>query len=150
MTAASNRYQVSIEADPSLDATGGVAASALNQFLRQELGFPSDRIYEIMSMKVNKAWDYEDFKNQYVDTSEAMREVLSRSRGTRVFVANGYYDLATPHFATEYTFSHMGLDTEVSKKVRMEYYEAGHMMYLHKASLERLAAHIREFMEDTL
>jgi carboxypeptidase C (cathepsin A) len=138
-----------LEADPSLDATGGVAASALNQLLRDELGFDSDRIYEIMSMRVNEAWNYEDFKNQYVDTSEAMREVLSRSRGTRVFVANGYYDLATPHFATEYTFSHMGLDPEVRTNVTMEYYEAGHMMYVHERSLDALARHLRDFVKES-
>jgi carboxypeptidase C (cathepsin A) len=139
----------SVEADPSTDATGGVAASALNQLLRDELGFESDQIYEILSMKVNRAWNYEDFKNQYVDTSESMREVMSRSRRTKVFVANGFYDLATPHFATEYTFSHMGLDPEVRANVRMEYYEAGHMMYVHKPSLDALAGHLREFIEET-
>jgi carboxypeptidase C (cathepsin A) len=138
-----------IEADPSLDATGAVATSALNHYLRDEIGFDSKEIYQIMSMKVNERWEYEDFKNQYVDTSENMREVLSRSTGTRVFVANGYFDLATPHFATEYTFSHMGLDPEVRKNVRMEYYEAGHMMYLHQPSLEALAGHLREFVNDT-
>lgn len=138
-----------IEADPSLDATGGVAASALNQFLRQELGFDTDEIYEIMSAEVLQKWDYEDFKNQYVDTSEALREVMSRSRGTKVFVANGYYDLATPYFATEYTFSHMGLDPEVRPNVSMEYYEAGHMMYVHLKSLDRLAGHLRDFVKQT-
>jgi carboxypeptidase C (cathepsin A) len=138
-----------IEADPSLDATGAVATSALNQYLRDEIGFESKEIYKIMSMKVNERWEYEDFKNQFVDTSEKMREVLSRSTGTHVFVANGYFDLATPHFATEYTFSHMGLDPEVRKNVRMEYYEAGHMMYVHQPSLAALAGHLREFVNDT-
>lgn len=138
-----------IEADPSLDATGGVAASALNQFLRQELGFESDKVYEIMSAKVLENWDYEDFKNQYVDTSEAMREVLSRSKGTKVWVANGYYDLATPYFATEYTFSHMGLDPEIRANVSMEYYEAGHMMYVHRKSLDAMAGHLRDFIKRT-
>ncbi len=138
-----------LEADPSLDATGGVAASALNQYLRQELGFVSDKVYEIMSAKVLQNWDYEDFKNQYVDTSEAMREVLSRSRGTKVWVANGYFDLATPYFATEYTFSHMGLDPEVRANVSMEYYEAGHMMYVHRKSLDEMAGHLRDFIKRT-
>ncbi len=138
-----------IEADPSLDATGAVAASAINQMLRGELGFDSDQIYEILSFKVNQAWNYEDFKGRYVDTSENMREVLSRSRGTKVFVANGYYDLATPYFATEYTFSHMALDPEVRANVRMEYYEAGHMMYVHIPSLRKLSDDLRKFVEST-
>jgi len=138
-----------IEADPSTDATWAVATSALNHHLRSELGFEAEDIYEVMSMRVNERWNYEDFKNRYVDTSENMREVLSRSRGTQVFVANGYYDLATPYFATEYTFSHMGLDPEVRKNVRMEDYEAGHMMYVHQPSLVALSGHIREFIEET-
>jgi carboxypeptidase C (cathepsin A) len=139
----------SLESDPSGDATRGVAASALNHYLRNELGFDSEDIYNILAMDVWKNWDYEDFKGRYVDTSEKLRDVLSRSKGTRVFVANGYYDLATPHFATEYTFSHMGLDPEVRKNVELAYYEAGHMMYVHKPSLEKLADDLREFVNQT-
>ncbi len=138
-----------LEADPSTDATGGVAASALNQYLRQEIGFESDDIYNVMAMDVWKTWDYEDFKGRYVDTSENFREVLSRSRGTKVLIANGYYDLATPHFATEYTVSHMGLDPEVRDNITLTYYEAGHMMYVHQPSLKQLAADLREFVEST-
>jgi len=138
-----------IEADPSIDATVGVAASALNQYLRGEIGFESDEIYEIMGMDVWKNWDYENFKGKYVDTSEKFRELLSRSRGTKVLVANGYYDLATPHFATEYTFSHMGLDPEVRENIELTYYEAGHMMYVHDPSLQQLASDLREFVKET-
>ena len=138
-----------IEADPSADATTAVATAALNDYLRRELGFESEDIYEILSLDVNRRWDYEDFKNRYVDTSEEMRELMSRSRGTKVLVANGYYDLATPHFATEYTFSHLGLDPEVRENVRMEYYEAGHMMYVHRESLEKLASDLRNFVTET-
>lgn len=138
-----------IEADPSSDAATPVATATLNDYLRREIGFESDDVYEILSLDVNRRWDYEDFKNRYVDTSEQMRELMSRSRGTKVLVANGYYDLATPHFATEYTFSHMGLDPEVRRNVRMEYYEAGHMMYVHDESLQDLAADLRELVAET-
>jgi carboxypeptidase C (cathepsin A) len=135
-----------IEADPSIDSTGGVATSALNHYLRDDIGWDSEDEYLIMGPEVWKNWDYEDFKGKYVDTSESLRELLSRSRGTKVLVANGYYDLATPHFATEYTFSHMGLDPEVRENVKLTYYEAGHMMYVHHPSLEQLAADLREFV----
>ncbi len=138
-----------LEADPSIDATGGVAASALNQYLREEIGFESEDIYNVMVMDVWKNWDYEDFKGRYADTSENFREVLSRSRGTKVLIANGYYDLATPHFATEYTVSHMGLDPEVRENIELTYYEAGHMMYVHEPSLKQLAADLRRFVEST-
>jgi carboxypeptidase C (cathepsin A) len=140
----------SLENDPSGDATRGVAASALNTYLREEIGFETDDTYRILEADVWKEWDYEDFKGRYVDTSENFRDLLSRSRGTKVLFANGYYDLATPHFATEYTISHMGLDPEVRQNVQLTYYEAGHMMYVHQPSLRQLAADLRQFITSTL
>ena len=137
---------VSSKDDPSLDTTDAPMTAALNNYLREEIGFDSSDFYKAMSMEVWEAWDYEQFKNRYVDTSEKLAELLTRSPGTRVLVANGYYDLATPHFATEYTFSHMGLDESLRKNVAMEYYEAGHMMYVHRPSRERLVERIREFV----
>jgi carboxypeptidase C (cathepsin A) len=138
-----------LENDPAHDQISGPFTATLNQYLRDELGFEDDAFYETLSMKVNEAWDYEDFKGHYVDTSENLRDLMSRSPRLRVFVANGLFDLATPHFATEYTFNHLGLDETLRKNLRMEFYEAGHMMYLHKPSLERLSDHLRGFIEET-
>lgn len=66
-----------------------------------------------------------------------------------VFVASGYYDLATPFFATEYTVSHMGLDPSLKKNIEIREYEAGHMMYIHEGSLSKLATEVREFVART-
>jgi carboxypeptidase C (cathepsin A) len=139
----------SLEADPSGDATRGVAASALNQFLRDEVGFVSDEIYTVLSLDMWKTWNYEEFAGRYVDTSADLGSLLTRSRATRVFVASGYYDLATPHFATDYTMAHLGLDPGVRGNVHTEYYEAGHMMYLHRPSRERLAGQLRSFIDES-
>ena len=100
----------------------------------------------MLSEEVFKEWDYEDFKNAMVDTSEALRQTMARNPAMRVFVANGYYDLATPHFATEYAFDHMSLTPEQHDRVTMTYYEAGHMMYIHRESREALAADVRSFI----
>ncbi len=134
------------EADPSIDAVLGTYTSALNDYVRRELDYDSELPYEVINEKVWQNWDYEDFKNAYVDVSETLREVMSRNRFMKVFVANGYLDLATPHFATEYTVSHMGLDPEVRPNLTMAYYEAGHMMYVHQPSLAALAADLRAFI----
>ena len=138
-----------LENDPAHDQIGGAFTATLNHYVRQELGFENDAFYETLSLKVNEDWDYEDFKGHYVDTSEKLRDVMSRSRRLRVFVANGLFDLATPHFATEYTLNHLGLDETLRKNLRIELYEAGHMMYVHKPSLERLSDHLRGFVEET-
>ena len=135
-----------IEEDPSMDAVLGSYASALNDYVRRELEYESDLPYEVISFKVNENWDYDDFKNAHVDVSETLRATMSRNPFMRVFVANGYYDLATPHFATEFTFAHLGLAEALRSNIRMGYYEAGHMMYVHTESRRRLAEDVRAFI----
>lgn len=64
----------------------------------------------------------------------------------RVFVANGYYDLATPYLATRYTFDHLELDESRRANITTTYYEAGHMMYIHDPSLAQLRADLEAFL----
>ena len=64
----------------------------------------------------------------------------------KVLVAQGYYDLATPFHAAYYSLSHMGLDASLRDNVVIEEYEAGHMMYLHEASLAKLKQDVSRFV----
>ena len=75
---------------------------------------------------------------------------MSQNPDLHVHVANGYYDMATPFFATEYTFNHLGGDPSLLDRVEMSYYPAGHMMYIHKPSLIRLTENVRRFMDRAL
>jgi carboxypeptidase C (cathepsin A) len=64
-----------------------------------------------------------------------------------LFIASGYYDLATPYFATEYTLSHLGLPPEARERVSTREYEAGHMMYIHLPSLTLLSSDVQTFLK---
>ena len=68
----------------------------------------------------------------------------------KVFLACGYYDLATPYFASEYTFKHLGLDESLRGNISTSYYEAGHMMYIHMPALEQLRKDLAEFIQKAL
>lgn len=138
-----------MENDPSIDATMGVYTSALNDYVRGDLAYESDLPYEILTERVHP-WDYEDFKNSYVDVSETLREAMSRNPFMKVYVGNGYFDLATPHYATEYTFAHLGLAPELLGNVSMHYYGAGHMMYVHLEELARMKTDIAGFIVDAM
>jgi carboxypeptidase C (cathepsin A) len=142
-----DRYRVGshLEHDASLDALTGPYTSALNDYVRRTLEYESDLPYEILTERV-MPWSYEDFENAFVDVSETLRGAMTRNPAMRVFVANGYYDLATPFSATRYTFDHLGLDPELEGNVSMGYYEAGHFMYVHTPSLLRLRADLGEFI----
>ncbi len=134
------------EFDPSYAAIQGPYTATLNDYVRRELGFESDLPYEILTDRV-RPWSYAEYQNRYVNVGEHLREAMARNQALRVFVANGYYDLATPYFATLYTFDHLGFDPGYEERVRMGFYEAGHMMYIQKASLERLREDLLGFLD---
>lgn len=134
-----------IESDPSMAAILGPYTGALNHYLRSELKFESDLPYEILTGRV-RPWSYAQFENRYVNVAETLRRAMTQNPSLRVFVANGYYDLATPYFATRYTFDHLGLDPSLRDHVQMGYYQAGHMMYIHQPSLQQLKQDLAAFV----
>ena len=133
------------EFDPSMAAIMGPYTAALNDYVRSELNYESDLPYEIMTNRV-RPWSYAEFENAYVDVARTLREAMHTNPALKVFVANGYFDLATPYFATQYTFNHLGLDASLQGNLRMSYFEAGHMMYVHLPSLEKLKADLADFL----
>ncbi len=141
--AAGERY----EFDPSYAVIQGPYTGAMLDYVREELKFESDLPYEILTDRV-RPWSYGDSENKYVNVSEDLRRAMAQNPDLNVFVGSGFYDLATPYFATAYTFSHMGFDPTYAKRVRTETYEAGHMMYVHGPSLEKLSGHLRQFVTD--
>lgn len=138
------------EFDPAFPIITGVYSGSLNQYLREELEFESDLPYEILSFKVFPSWKYTKFMNSYVNTAETLRSAMTQNPHLRIFVANGYYDLATPFFATEYTMNHLGLKDHLLKNITMSYYEAGHMMYIHPPSLAKLRGDLIAFLAESV
>lgn len=133
------------EYDPSYAIIQGAYTATLNDYLRAKLCFESDLPYEILTDRV-RPWSYEKHQNQYVNVAETLRQAMSKNPFLRVFVANGYYDLATPYLATRYTFDHMALDKSLRDNISMKHYEAGHMMYVHEESLVALKRDLAAFI----
>ncbi|HEX8875778.1 MAG TPA: hypothetical protein VF777_03455 [Phycisphaerales bacterium] len=123
------------EYDPSMSAILGPYTAAINAYVRGELQWESDVNYEILTGRV-RPWKFPD--GRYPDTSETLRASMSKNPSLKVWVASGYFDLATPFFASEYTVDHMGLDPLLRGNVSMTYYKAGHMMYVRKEDLAGL------------
>ena len=139
----------SAEYDPLLANVMGPYTAGFYDHVRAELKFESDLPYEILNGKV-WPWSYSVFENQYVNVAETMRKAMTYNPHLKVFVANGYYDLGTPYSATEYTFSHLGLHQSLQKNISMGYYEAGHMMYIHRPSLKKMKADLVKFMKSAM
>ena len=135
------------EFDPLLTNVLGPYTAAFYDYVRSELKFESDLPYEILSEKV-WPWSYAPFENQYVNVGETLRQAMTYNPYLKVFVASGYYDLGTPYFAAEYTFNHLGLDQSLQKNISMEYYDAGHMMYIHMPSLKAMKKDLTKFIKE--
>jgi carboxypeptidase C (cathepsin A) len=136
----------SYEFDPANAAISGPFPAALNAYVRGELKYKNDTPYAISGDV--RPWSYENVQNQYLNTAETLRGAMAANQFLKVFVANGYYDGATPFFATEYTFFQTDIAGDLKGRIRMGYYEAGHMMYIHKPSHAKLKADIAEFIKD--
>lgn len=132
--------------DPSMAAIRPPYTAAFNDYVRQELGYENDRRYYILGGGFEK-WEWGSASGGFPDTSEALRSAMAKNPYMKVFVASGYYDMAPPYSATEYTLSHLELHPSLRGNISTGEYEAGHMMYIQKESLEKLKADVTAFIE---
>lgn len=137
----------SFEFDPSYNSViYGPFTTAINQHMRSELGFESELPYEILTGKVHP-WNWGSASDGFVDVAKNLSGAMRRNPDMKVFVCNGYYDLATPFFATEYTMAHLSIPKELDSNISMAYYPSGHMMYIEMESLKKFTTDVKGFVE---
>ncbi len=138
--------------DPSLTAIRPPYTAVMNQYAREQLGWEEEKEYYALGGGITSAWDWGISQNGgqgYADTAENLRAALERNPHMKVWIAYGYYDLATPFHAVEYTVSHMGLTPALRKNIKWTDYEGGHMMYIHVPSLKKLKTDVDQFYDET-
>ncbi len=136
---------VSPEFDPSMTAIRTPFTATFNDYVRSDLGFKTDLEYYILGGGITTPWNW-NTNNAYADTTGALSSAMRKNPYMKVFLASGYYDMATPYFAADYTMSSMNLDPVLRHNITTEYYEAGHMMYIEKNSLIKLKRDIAAFV----
>lgn len=137
------------EFDPSMTAIRPPYTAVFNDYVRTQLQYRTDLPYYILGGGITGPWDW-GADNHYADTSDALRSAFAKNPYMKLFVASGYYDLATPYFATEYTLAHMGLDPEAAASITTAEYPAGHMMYIEGGSLAKLKTDVAVFLAAAL
>ena len=121
-----------------------VFASNFNQYVRTELKYEQDEPYEILAGVGQWNWGTE---NQYANVTSTLAASMTANPFLKVHVSCGYYDFATPYFASRYTFSHLNVNPEILKNITLDYYTAGHMMYLNLADLKKQKADLARFIK---
>jgi len=123
----------------------GAYAVGINRLLNETLKYASDTPY-LVTAPLWKNWGWKGFENRYVNVGHCLRQTLQANPLMRVYVASGYFDLATPHAAGDHTLAHLGLRDRLADNIKVSYFEAGHMMYIHPPSLARMAQELRVFV----
>ena len=137
------------EFDPSMTAIRPPYTAVFNDYVRRDLGFKNDSLYHILGGGFTAPWNW-NADNAYADTSVALKSAFSKNPFMKLFIAYGYYDMATPYFAAEYTIDHLNLDPSLKANIKTAYYEAGHMMYIDVKSLVKLKQDVAGFIRDAV
>ena len=139
--------------DPEGPAVGGAFTAMINQYNHNELKFGKDMVYH--NSAEGRSWNWKrqarpgrgGFFPGAPNVEGDLAEAMVTNPNLHVEVENGYFDMATPFFATEYTMDHLGLPANLQKNVHLDYYDAGHMMYLNTPDRVSLHNNIARFIE---
>ncbi len=135
------------EFDPSSTLITPPFTAMFTNYIRKELGYKTD-MYYYPSGGI-QPWNY-DVQNGFGDTTSLLRNAMAKNPYMKVMVAAGYFDLATPYYAVEYTFNHMGLNPAMHKNITWDFYQAGHMLYIDSDSHAKLKHDFGEFLSSAL
>ena len=91
--------------------------------------------------------DLGGFKLPMPNPAIDLEHTMQQNPSMRVLVQQGYYDLATPHLATEYFVDHLEISDDLRSNIEVAYYEAGHMMYIHEPSMKKFKDDLARFIK---
>ncbi|MBS1566019.1 MAG: peptidase S10 [Bacteroidetes bacterium] len=135
--------------DPSYDKTiYGPYTAAMYDYMSRTLKFENSNLpYEVLTGRP-RPWPLAN--DRYLNVAETLRDAMTKNPYLKVWVANGYYDMATPYFATRNVLDHMFLKPSLKQNIWLTYYPAGHMMYIHKPSLAQLKKDFDQYIDGAL
>ncbi|QKG70378.1 S10 family peptidase [Erythrobacter mangrovi] len=133
--------------DPSFYGIDGGYTAAVNAFMRDTVGYKTDRQYITIGGVNDWDWRLKGGRdtNAYLNVAPYLGRALRENSGLRIYVGQGWYDFATPFFAAEYALSRTGIPQD---RIQFHYYDAGHMMYVRDEDRTKLSRDIRDFIRN--
>ena len=142
--------------DASDVAISGGFVGVLHNYLVNELGYDTDMQYRLSAREEDGyKWDWKhetpggrtlNDPNTALDLAAAMRT----NPYLKVLSLNGYYDMATPFFGTEYDLNHMMLEPAQQQNLEFRYYPSGHMVYLNPDALHQMRLDVQAFINQAV
>jgi carboxypeptidase C (cathepsin A) len=141
--------------DPFFPSVGPAFTAGFLDYMHNELDFGHEEEYTV-SGGLFTQWDWghkppnsSGFTVPWPDLRSDLAMALTMNPGLHLLVQQGYYDLATPTLATKHDINHLDIPPEARERIEMEFYEAGHMMYLHQPSMEKYREDLAGFIRET-
>ena len=135
--------------DPILDGFTRAYGSFFASYARNELNYPCELTYSLLSLDVNRQWDWKDGRDGTradAAASNDLRELLATIPSFRLMVMHGYSDVITPFGASRYVLDH--LPSALAKdRTELTLYRGGHMFYTRPDSLRQANADAKAFYE---
>jgi carboxypeptidase C (cathepsin A) len=113
------------------------------------LGYQTNMIYR-PTVNVFRQWEWKHNGSLPTNTAQDLASAMTFDPNLHVFAAGGYYDFATPFWATVYTMNHLGLPSKLQQNISYGFYESGHMVYLHQQSLVQFHDDLERWYAATL
>ena len=138
--------------DPTESAIMPPYTSVFNNYVRTELGYKTDMPYQVFPSDPNfeNIWNWGSGIGGFPDTATALRQAVVKNPYLKVLVMEGFYDLATPFYAADYTVDHLNLPAQYRKNISFATYEAGHMVYLPADGVKKMKTDEAGFIDKSL
>ncbi len=144
------------EADPFFDPAGSAIlppyTSVFNNYVRKELGYKTDMPYKVFAydeIGFNK-WEWGSSIAGFPNTATGLRAAIVKNPYLKILVMEGYYDLATPYYAANYTMDHLDVGANYRKNISYATYESGHMVYIDQAQHAKMKKDLVDFMQKAM
>ncbi len=138
--------------DPTSSETGPPFTSVFNDYVRRELNYKTDMPYYTTAYTVwgpAMKWDWGSNEAGFPDTATALRAAMVKNPYLKIRVLEGYYDLATPYYAVNYTMDHLDLTPRYRNSISYATFDSGHMVYLDANSLKKMKDNVASFFDQT-
>ncbi|MDB6139321.1 MAG: Peptidase serine carboxypeptidase [Verrucomicrobiaceae bacterium] len=135
------------EIEPFMNVVGGVAAVAMNSYLREELHYEKDLPYEVLNPQ--PGWNHGK-GNSYTSVNSALSSAMKGNPHLHVLALVGMADLVTPADNMLHSLRHLQIPEELRANIHVAEYEAGHMMYTNQPDHKKMHADITAFIKDCL
>ena len=138
--------------DPTSAAILPPYTSAFNNYLRTELNYKSDAPYRVFAYDQPgfRTWDWGNAEQGFPSTAGGLRSAMIKNPYMKILVMEGYYDLATPFAAANWTMDHLDLDGKYRQNISYATYGAGHMVYVDRAEHDKMKKDLVDFMDRCL